>query len=607
MRLKVVGRTRADCILVALDILAQKSLAAAEVVLLPYNMLLSQQAREAVGLSLKGALIIIDEAHNLPEALRALHSSKVSLPIAEAALAQLIAYTDRYASRLAGRNLHYLGQMRRILLAFNQYLKRNGHDTNTNRPALMSPEELLLELKLDHINLFKILRYLKNSRLSQKLLGFVHQTTIAASTDTTPGDNNNNTVDSRLVSKHVSAMAPVQSFLEKLIMTSGEGKIVTDWPSTSGEPNRVSHPTLRYVLLQPAAHFDHILQEAHAVALVGGTLRPFAHMAAELLSSDKDEQLLKEAKAADERLEKQQRPELHQSSTPNSSCSTTLVANRWTAFTCDHVVPASNVRLECIGTGPTNFQLDFRHNSRASHATCDELARVLIQTCRNVPAGVVVFVPSYSYEALLVQRWKLTGSWQELSKYKRVHREPKSSQQVEETLTAYAKDAKNHGALLLSVIGGKMSEGINFADHMARCVVVVGLPYPDCTDPVLKEKMNLLDQHSHPSQKNGPAASGKAQTSMITGQSYYQNLCLRAINQSVGRAIRHAKDYAAILLCDVRYTTDERIWLGLPQWLRRSGGGRGPRTSFSSAMNRLELFFQEMANNEGAELSDRSV
>jgi chromosome transmission fidelity protein 1 len=65
--------------------------------------------------------------------------------------------------------------------------------------------------------------------------------------------------------------------------------------------------------------------------------------------------------------------------------------------------------------------------------------------------------------------------------------EPKSSQQVEETLTAYAKDAKNHGALLLSVIGGKMSEGINFADDMARCVVVVGLPYPDCTDPVLNE------------------------------------------------------------------------------------------------------------------------
>jgi Rad3-related DNA helicase len=64
----------------------------------------------------------------------------------------------------------------------------------------------------------------------------------------------------------------------------------------------VSHPTLRYVLLQPAAHFDQILQEAHSVALVG-TLRPFAHMAAELLSSDKDEQLLKEAKDADERLQ----------------------------------------------------------------------------------------------------------------------------------------------------------------------------------------------------------------------------------------------------------------------------------------------------------------
>ncbi len=178
----------------------------------------------------------IDEAHNLPKALRALHSSKVSLPIAEAVLAQLIAYTDRYATRLAGRNLHYLGQLRRIPMAFNQYLKRNGHDNNTNRPALMCPEESFCWNKSwITLTFFKILRYLKNSRLSQNL-GFVCQTTVAASTDTTPGDNNNN-VNSRLVSKHVSAKAPVQSFLEKLIMTSGEGKIVTDWPSTSGEPN----------------------------------------------------------------------------------------------------------------------------------------------------------------------------------------------------------------------------------------------------------------------------------------------------------------------------------------------------------------------------------
>ena len=43
------------------------------------------------------------------------------------------------------------------------------------------------------------------------------------------------------------------------------------------------------------------------------------------------------------------------------------------------------------------------------------------------------------------------------------------------------------------VAGGKMSEGINFSDDLGRCVVVVGLPYPNARSPELVEKMNFLD------------------------------------------------------------------------------------------------------------------
>jgi chromosome transmission fidelity protein 1 len=83
----------------------------------------------------------------------------------------------------------------------------------------------------------------------------------------------------------------------------------------------------------------------------------------------------------------------------------------------------------------------------------------------------------------------------------------------------------------------------------------VGLPYPDITDPVLIEKMAALD--------NLPTDQA------ITGKSYYQNLCLRAVGQSVGRAIRHANDYAAIVLLDQRYCSDSRVWSGLPSWLKK--------------------------------------
>jgi len=119
-----------------------------------------------------------------------------------------------------------------------------------------------------------------------------------------------------------------------------------------------------------------------------------------------------------------------------------------------------------------------------------------------------------------------------------------------------------------------LSEGINFANRLCRCVVVVGLPYADKSDPVLQEKLRYLQ------------GSGG-------GHNYYQSLCLRAVNQSVGRAIRHAQDYAAIVLMDARYPRDTGIANGLPQWLTSSTPTwRRQDGSVESVVEQLRSFFQ---------------
>ena len=65
---------------------------------------------------------------------------------------------------------------------------------------------------------------------------------------------------------------------------------------------------------------------------------------------------------------------------------------------------------------------------------------------------------------------------------------------------------------------------------------MVGLPFPNSKSPELKEKMDYLNTNA-----------GKG-----AGQVHYENLCMKAVNQSVGRAIRHKGDYAAILFLDHR-------------------------------------------------------
>jgi len=579
---------------------SREALAAAEVVVLPYNTLLSSQARQSVGLSITNALIVIDEAHNIPETLRALSSCKLSMQVAEAALAQLLSYTRKYSGRLAGRNLFYLGQIRKILLAIIKYLKcglstqdvdgglKKTNSNRLQRQEMIAAVDLMFTLKLDNINLFSILRYLKKSRLSQKLLGFVNHSATIATSDTVQKEPETQNVE--FLSKHISSLSMFETFLEKLTGTSREGKIIVEWPSeetstaSSSSSSSSSSPTLRFVQIHSASQLDNVVEEAHAVILAGGTLRPFSHVAAELFGDDVN--VMRAASEAEGQLSRNF--DMLSSSNSNTlrpppPSSMTQITPRLTTFTCGHVIPPNNVITACLSSGPTSVKLDFRHSNRSSNQMIDELGRVIMNMCNVVPSGFVVFLPSYNYESQVFQRWRATGMLSQIDSKKRIFREPKNSRDVEDALARYSSEASSpskKGALLFSVMGGKMSEGINFANEMARCVLVAGLPFPDVTDPVLKEKMESLDREL------------RQRGTGINGQDYYRNLCMRTVNQSVGRAIRHSNDYAAIVLCDYRYSSEARIWHALPQWLRKGcGAPHSEDATFGKVMKSVRSFF----------------
>jgi Rad3-related DNA helicase len=49
------------------------------------------------------------------------------------------------------------------------------------------------------------------------------------------------------------------------------------------------------------------------------------------------------------------------------------------------------------------------------------------------------------------------------------------------------------GSCLFAVCRGKVSEGIDFSDNMARAVVITGIPFPNLYDPKVKLKREYID------------------------------------------------------------------------------------------------------------------
>jgi chromosome transmission fidelity protein 1 len=226
------------------------------------------------------------------------------------------------------------------------------------------------------------------------------------------------------------------------------------------------------------------------------------------------------------------------------------------------------------------------------------LGHAITSMSSNIPDGVVVFFPSYAYLDTCIASWKRLSAqpskstfWEGLTQTKPIFLEQRSEQSasrsdaskesvVDSVLTAYSAavaSGNGRGALLFAVIGGTLSEGINFSDALGRGVIVVGLPFPNPHSAEWKAKMQYIT-----SKENARGGDGKA-----AARDYYENACMRAVNQCVGRAIRHKGDYAAIMMLDKRYG-GERIQNKLPKWIRSS---LMAKTSVKKMERALKQFF----------------
>lgn len=286
---------------------ARESIPLAQVVAMPYSMLLSKDTRESMGIQLEDNIVVFDEAHNIVEAINNTYKVEISSKQLVVARRSLWAYFKKYEKRFKGKNAFYIKQLLSILESLTKFLRQlsktaakvsstTGGDGQTDAGAgaeakMLMINDFLFEARIDHFNLFKILVYLKESELGKKVMGFVDSESTQG-TPSLPEETAIATTDETFESRHISPLRIVESLLKALTSAGGDGRIMVQ-PQNVSEyntpamataysinltlPRQLSTSTeasIKFLLLNSAVHFQEIVEKARSVVLAGGTMQP---------------------------------------------------------------------------------------------------------------------------------------------------------------------------------------------------------------------------------------------------------------------------------------------------------------------------------------------
>ncbi|KAM9812026.1 Fanconi anemia group J protein isoform X1 [Syngnathus typhle] len=538
---------------------ARELIKGSDIIFCPYNYLLDPLIRENMEINLTGHILVLDEAHNIEDCAR--ESASFTLDHDS-----LLMCTDELDS-MVNNNIRRLKHepLRDFCYSLVNWIWQSQ--------SLMSDMEYEDASKVwngdEILSIFHTLgispenvRMLKQNMAAvlekEEIIGFINgkdnmmqvPTISSSSSSILKGlfmvldflyrDNCRYSEDYRVVlqktyswiRKDMSNMSDTQGFMTQ------QGQ--TQHPRVRGKTGSLS---LSFWCLNPAVVFSDLSGTVHSIVLTSGTLAPMASFSLEL----------------------------------GVKFSVQLEAN--------HVINKSQVWVGTVGVGPQGRKLCATFQHAETYAFQDEVGALLLNVCKVVPKGVLCFLPSYKMLNKMRDRWNITGVWEKLEKQKEVITEPRGGgkNDLDELLQAYYNAIKScekkDGALFMAVCRGKVSEGLDFTDDNARAVITIGIPFPNIKNLQVKLKMKYNDQHSK-------------SRGLLSGHQWYEIQAYRALNQALGRCIRHRNDWGALILVDDRYRSNPNKYIkGLSKWVRQLVQHYD---TFSSAMESLVKFSQEL-------------
>ncbi|XP_065880332.1 uncharacterized protein [Euphorbia lathyris] len=536
----------------------------AQLVFCPYNYIMNPVIRGAMEVDIKGSIIVLDEAHNIEDIAR----DAGSVDIEEDTLYKL----QMELEQLCGLDaLVYppLYEMAQDLLSWIERRK-----------------DTLQKHEFQHYfscwTGYEALKELQEANISQQCFPILVECALKAIKAATDPENDE---------AHLSGMSVI--VLEGLFSSltyffSRNGSHTSDYQLAlrrrikrdKKNPSGNWMQTLSLWCLNPAVVFRDIADLSLSVILTSGTLSPM------------------------------------------NSFSSELGVQFGTSLEAPHVVDTdSQVWASIISTGPDNYPLNASYKTADEYAFQDALGKTLEGICNVVPAGSLVFFPSYKLMEKLCNRWHETGQWSQLNARKTLFVEPRGGIQEEDfesVLKGYydsicqrktpavgrkrkvkkwdfnhfkatepTDNSKKDGAAFLAVCRGKVSEGMDFSDDNARVVIVVGIPFPNMYDIQVGLKKKYNDSY-------------KTSKNLLNGNDWYCQQAFRALNQAIGRCIRHRFDYGAIILLDERYKREQnRMYIS--KWIRKS---IQQFDDYNLALEGLNSFFKDVKENISKKMVD---
>ncbi|XP_059683041.1 regulator of telomere elongation helicase 1 [Gavia stellata] len=531
----------------------------ADIIFMPYNYLLDSKSRRAHNLDLKGTVVILDEAHNVEKLCEEsssfdltpydLASAMDAINVVLEEQAKVVQQNEinaEFNMEMANSGLNMeledIAKIKKILLQLESAIdavKLPPNDSGVTKEGsyifdLFAEAQITFQTKSSLLeSLEQILQFLSGCTGIFVNTSGLHKLSDIIQTvfNIDPPESTTGFMPHQSISKYYKVHIHLDNSNQKK-------KQRTDlWNSSSAKKQG---KTLSYWCFSPGYSMHELVRQGvRTIILTSGTLSPLSSFTMEM-------------------------------QIPFPVC-----------LENPHVIDKHQLWVGIIPKGPDGAVLTSTYERRFSEDYLSSLGKTIGNLVRVVPHGLLVFFPSYPVMDKSLEYWREHDFAKRIEEVKPMFVEPRNKGSFAEVMDAYYDKVvcpKSNGAAFLAVCRGKASEGLDFADINGRGVIITGLPFPPRMEPRVVLKMQFLDEM----RRSGAGAQ------YLSGREWYSQQASRAVNQAIGRVIRHRQDYGAIFLCDHRFTTGD-VKGKLPSWVRPYVN---VYDNFGHAVRSVSLFFR---------------